>query len=104
GFEDTRGTLFFDIARIIKEKQPIGFLLENVEGLVSHDNGKTLTVIINTLEELGYKVTYKVLNGKDFGLAQFRNRVYITGTRRRVVNLERLPVEHKTLDSIIEKS
>jgi len=104
GFKDTRGTLFFDIARIIKEKQPTGFLLENVEGLVSHDNGKTLTVIINTLKELGYQVSYKILNGMDFGLAQFRNRIYITGTRNRGVNLERLPVKHQKLHSIIEKN
>jgi len=104
GFEDTRGTLFFDIARIIKEKNPKGFLLENVEGLVSHDNGKTLTVIINTLEELGYHVSYKILNGKDFGLAQFRNRIYITGSIKQTVDLENLPVKHKKLYSVIENN
>lgn len=104
GFEDTRGTLFFDIARIIKEKQPTGFILENVEGLVSHDKGKTFTVIINTLEDLGYHVSYRVLDGKDFGLAQSRNRIYIVGSKDRLVNLENFPVKHQNLDSIIEKS
>ena len=63
GFDDTRGTLFFDVARIIKEKQPQAFLLENVKGLINHRGGKTLEVIVNTLEkDLGYTVFYKVLN------------------------------------------
>lgn len=79
GFEDTRGTLFFDIARIIKHHKPIGFLLENVDGLVTHDKGNTLTTIVSTLEELGYKVNWKVLNSKNFGVPQERKRVYIVG-------------------------
>lgn len=81
GFEDTRGTLFFDVARIIKEKRPKGFLLENVEGLVHHDGGKTFKVIYNTLIDLGYSVSFRVLAGSDFGLAQNRKRIYIVGTR-----------------------
>ena len=81
GFQDTRGTLFFDIAKILLEKKPLGFVLENVEGLVSHDKGKTFKVITNTLNELGYSIQYKVLNGKDFGLAQSRKRIYIIGYR-----------------------
>lgn len=80
GFNDTRGTLFFDVARIIKEKRPKAFLLENVKGLTNHRGGKTLEVIINTLQEdLGYTVFYKVLNAKDYGLAQMRERIYIVG-------------------------
>ncbi|WP_270314261.1 DNA (cytosine-5-)-methyltransferase [Streptococcus infantarius] len=79
GFQDTRGTLFFDIAKILMEKKPLGFVLENVEGLVNHDKGKTFKVITTTLGELGYNIQYKVLNGKDFGLAQSRNRIYIIG-------------------------
>lgn len=80
GFDDTRGTLFFDVARIIKEKRPKAFLLENVKGLTNHRSGKTLEVIINTLkEDLGYTVFYKVLNAKDYGLAQMRERIYIVG-------------------------
>lgn len=83
GFNDTRGTLFFDVARIIKEKQPKAFLLENVKGLTNHKGGKTLEVIINTLkEDLGYTVFYKLLNAKDYGLAQMRERIYIVGFRK----------------------
>lgn len=80
GFNDTRGTLFFDVARIIKEKQPKAFLLENVKGLTNHRGGKTLEVIVNTLkEDLGYTIFYRVLNAKDYGLAQMRERIYIVG-------------------------
>ncbi len=83
GFNDTRGTLFFDVARIIKEKQPKAFLLENVKGLTNHRSGKTLQVILNTLkDDLGYTVFYKVLNAKDYGLAQMRERIYIVGFRK----------------------
>ena len=85
GFEDTRGTLFFDIARILKEKKPKGFILENVEGLITHDQGKTYKVIENTLVELGYKVTTRIINGKDFGLAQSRNRIYIVGHKEKYI-------------------
>ena len=77
GFEDTRGTLFFDIARIIREKKPKGFLLENVEGLVSHDKGRTLQTIISVLQELGYFVDWKVLDSSEFGVPQRRKRIYI---------------------------
>ena len=80
GFEDTRGTLFFDVARILKEKMPKGFLLENVEGLVTHDNGKTLQTILEVLHDLGYNVSHAVLDGQNFGLAQSRKRIYICGS------------------------
>lgn len=81
GFDDTRGTLFFDVARLIKKNKPKAFLLENVKGLTNHRSGKTLEVILNTLrDDLGYKSTvYKVLNAKDYGLAQNRERIYIVG-------------------------
>lgn len=82
GFADTRGTLFFDVARIIKEKKPKAFLLENVKGLVNHRSGKTLETILNTLrEDLGYTTYFQVLNAKDYGLAQNRERIYIVGFR-----------------------
>lgn len=83
GFEDTRGTLFFDIARILKAKLPDAFLLENVKGLAGHKRGKTLEIIMSVLHtDLGYKsASYKVLNSKNFGLAQNRERVYIVGFR-----------------------
>lgn len=84
GFNDTRGTLFFDIAKIIKHHNPKVVFLENVKNLGSHDKGKTLTVIINTLKELGYQVQYQVLNAKDFGVPQNRARIYIIGFKNEV--------------------
>lgn len=79
GFKDARGTLFFDIARILKAKQPALFLLENVPGLLSHDEGRTFTTILHTLSKLGYGVEWQVLNSKGFGVPQSRKRVYIVG-------------------------
>jgi len=79
GFQDTRGTLFFDIARILEYHRPKAFLLENVKRLRSHDGGKTLTVILKVLEELGYDTRFEVLNAKDFGVPQNRERIYIVG-------------------------
>lgn len=79
GFDDTRGTLFFDIARILKEKQPRNLVLENVKGLLSHDGGRTFTTIIGVLADLGYFVEWQVLNSKDFGVPQNRERVIIVG-------------------------
>lgn len=81
GFEDTRGTLFFDIARVLQTKRPKVFVLENVKQLVSHNEGVTLARIIETLENLGYQVHYKILNALDFGLPQKRERVFIVGFR-----------------------
>lgn len=81
GFEDTRGTLFFDIARIIKEKRPRAFVLENVKLLVGHNGGKTLAKILATLREMGYHVEYRVLNSLNFGLPQKRERIWIIGLR-----------------------
>lgn len=84
GFEDTRGTLFFDVAEIIKDKQPKAFFLENVKGLRSHDKGKTLTTILNTLrEDLNYYVPEpEIVNAKDFGVPQNRERIFIVGFRK----------------------
>ncbi|MGD9595547.1 MAG: DNA cytosine methyltransferase [Wolinella sp.] len=80
GFEDTRGTLFFDVARILRAKKPKAFLLENVKGLTNHRGGNTFATIINVLQnELGYKVFFKVLNSKDYGVPQNRERIYIVG-------------------------
>lgn len=87
GFEDTRGTLFFEIARILKDKQPSMFILENVEGLTTHNQGKTFQTIIDVLtNELGYNVVYKVLDSLDFGLCQSRKRIYIVGSKRKIDN------------------
>lgn len=83
GFEDTRGTLFFEIARILREKRPKAFFLENVKGLLSHDRGRTINVILNTLrEDLGYYVPDpQIINASDFGVPQKRERIYIVGFR-----------------------
>ncbi len=85
GFEDTRGTLFFDVARIIKHHKPKAFLLENVKGLLSHNKKQTFKVIYQTLIDLGYNIHYKVLNARDFGLPQNRERIYIVGFLEDVV-------------------
>ena len=79
GFEDARGTLFFEIARIAAIKRPTFLFLENVPGLLSHDNGRTFAVILSALSELGYHVAWQVCNSKDFGVPQARKRVYIIG-------------------------
>ena len=82
GFEDTRGTLFFDIARILEAKRPTAFLLENVKLLVGHNKGETLRRIRQTIDELGYYHEYRVLNALDFGLPHKRERVFIVGFKK----------------------
>lgn len=79
GFADTRGTLFFDIERIILAKKPKAFLLENVKQLKGHDKGRTLQVILDHLKAAGYKIFYDVLRARDFGIPQNRERIYIVG-------------------------
>ena len=81
GLEDTRGTLFSDFAKILKEVKPKMFLAENVKGLATHDKGKTLQVMLDVFKEVGYSVTYKVLNSLDYGVAQKRHRILIIGIR-----------------------
>jgi DNA (cytosine-5)-methyltransferase 1 len=108
GFVDTRGTLFFDIQRILKEKQPGGFILENVEGLVLHDRlnksdkiGQTLDVILKTLKK-DYKVNYRVLDSREFGVPQSRRRIFIVGTRKKMINLENFEKQIITVGTILE--
>ena len=79
GFNDTRGTLFFEVARILKDKRPRYFVLENVKGLLNHEGGKTFVTIIKTLSDLGYNVEWALLNSKYFGVPQNRERVFIVG-------------------------
>jgi DNA (cytosine-5)-methyltransferase 1 len=79
GLEDTRGTLFYDFARIVKESKPKVFIFENVKGLISHDKGNTFEIIKSTFDELGYKYYYQVLNSKNFGIPQHRERIFIIG-------------------------
>lgn len=83
GFEETRGTLFFDVAEILRRKQPKAFFLENVKGLAIHDKGKTLKTILNTLDEIGYTVVPpQIVNAMYFGVPQHRERIYIVGFRK----------------------
>lgn len=110
GFLDTRGTLFFEVERILKEKKPYGFILENVEGLITHDKenkndevGRTLKTIIASLEKLGYKVNWKLLDSMNFGVAQSRKRVFITGTRDTKVNLDDFNQSRRFFGDIVEK-
>ena len=84
GFKDTRGTLFFNIHEILKEKRPQAFLLENVKRLKNHDQGKTFKTIKNCLEDLGYTIYYQILNSLDFGIPQKRERIYIVGFKNRI--------------------
>lgn len=77
GFEDSRGTLFFDVARIVKAKKPKIVFMENVKNFATHDDGKTLAVVKATMEELGYAFNFKVLNAVDYGIPQKRERIYI---------------------------
>lgn len=107
GFADTRGTLFFEIERILREKieskSPAkGFLLENVEGLVTHDNGNTLNTIVTHLENLGYQVSYNLLDSKEFGLPQSRKRVYIVGTLNEKINLKGFKHREAVLGDILQ--
>jgi DNA (cytosine-5)-methyltransferase 1 len=103
GLNDTRGTLFFDIARILKEKQPNAFILENVKQLVGHDQGKTLKVIVQSFKDLGYHVQYSVLNALDYGLPQKRERVVIVGHREQIMFTFPNPTKpYKSLTKILE--
>lgn len=108
GFLDkTQGTLFFDVARIISSKRPKAFLLENVKNLLSHDKGNTFKVIKQTLEELNYQVSYKVIDGKQF-VPQHRERIYIVGLDKEVygpnkaVDFPNLQICNKKLKDILE--
>lgn len=110
GFLDTRGTLFFEIEKILECHSPSGFILENVEGLVNHDKlhandkiGQTLSTILDKLETLGYKVTWKVLNASNFGLAQARKRIFIVGTKKYQISLDNFPLIQHPLINFLEK-
>ena len=110
GFVDTRGTLFFEIERILRDKYPQAFLLENVEGLVNHDKqdqrdsiGQTLSTILDHLRALGYKVAWGVLNAVDFGIPQERKRIYIVGALKQMPKLPTQPFLSSQLGDILER-
>lgn len=84
----TQGTLFYDIARILEAKRPKAFLLENVQGLLTHNQGDTMSTILEVLSELNYDVQYKLLNAADFGVPQMRKRVYIVGIDRNLKGID----------------
>ena len=109
GFLDTRGTLFFEIERILEVKRPYSFILENVEGLVKHDLdnkndeiGKTLKVILEKLKSLNYKVTYRVLDSQKFGLAQSRKRIFIVGTQKNEIDLVDFSMKKAVFSEVME--
>lgn len=113
GFEHkTQGTLFYDVARIIKSKRPKAFLLENVQGLLTHDSGRTLSTILEVLSELDYDVQYKLINAADFGVPQMRKRVYIVGIDRHLKSIdpstfvfpEGNPRKHKDIGKFLESN
>lgn len=102
GFEDTRGTLFFDLARILRAKQPRLFVFENVKGLLSHDNGNTFKTIIATINELGYDCQWQVLNSKNHGVPQNRERVYIVGHLRGTTRPQVFPIDGANSQDIVQ--
>ncbi|HHD81808.1 MAG TPA: DNA (cytosine-5-)-methyltransferase [Campylobacterales bacterium] len=101
GLDDTRGTLFYEFARVVKESQPKVFIYENVKGLLNHDKGNTFEVIKATFDELGYKYSYKVLNAKDYGIPQHRERIFVVGVKDKSINFKfprAIPLDHKMQD------
>ncbi len=105
GFDDMRGTLFYEVARILKDKRPPLLILENVKQLATHDKKRTLTGILETLQSLGYKVYWNILNALNYGLPQKRERTIIVGFLDQTVNFSWPPkVEcYKRLDEILEQ-
>ncbi len=101
GLEDARGTLFYDYARVISETQPNVFIYENVKGLINHDGGKTWQVVKDVFQDLGYRIFYKVLNSKDFGIPQHRERIFVVGFKNPKVEFifpRKIKLEHTMQD------
>lgn len=103
GFLDTRGTIFFEIERILQDKKPAGFILENVEGLVKHDRGRTLSTILLKLKQLDYYITWKLINSKNFAIPQDRQRIYIIGNKIDKISLEFPQSKKSSLIEILEQ-
>jgi len=101
GFEDTRGTLFFEICRIIKDTSPEVVFLENVKHLLHHDSGRTIELILSSLEDLGYMTSYKILNAIHFGVPQNRERIIIIASKSRVFDFSKIKKE-KNLAKLID--
>src|SRR5690625_4895008 len=103
GFDDTRGTLFFDVARVAKEKQPKVVWIENVKGLVNHDKGNTLDTMIQTLNDIGYVIDFEVLNSKYFGVPQNRERIFIVAIREDLIEAEPFSEEATTGQTVVPR-
>ena len=103
GFNEARGTLFFDIARILNHSRPTGFILENVDFLEKHDDGKTYNVIVKVLQNLGYSVTTKVLDSLNFGIPQQRKRIFIVGHLNNKISLDNYVEVKSTFSDIMEQ-
>lgn len=104
GLEDTRGTLFYEFARVVQESQPKIFIFENVKGLLNHDKGETFETIKSTFNELGYKYSYQVLNAKNYGMPQHRERVFVVGFKDNSVDFsfpDPIPLE-ATMQDFLE--
>ena len=104
GFDDTRGTLFFDLARILRAKQPRLFVFENVKGLLNHDSGRTFATIVQTIDELGYDCQWQVLNSKNHGVPQNRERVIIVGHLRGTPRPKVFPIYEPDTDGAENES
>jgi DNA (cytosine-5)-methyltransferase 1 len=101
GLNDTRGTLFYEFARVVKESKPKVFIYENVKGLTNHDGGRTFEIIKATFDELGYKYYYKILNSKDYGIPQHRERIFVVGFIEQDIDFtfpEKIPLKYKMQD------
>ena len=96
GLEDTRGTLFYDFARIVDECKPRVFIFENVKGLINHDKGNTWRVMQDVFEDLGYDIHHQVLNSRDYGIPQNRERIFVVGFRKKTQFIFPEPIELKT--------
>jgi len=104
GFLDERGDLFFNVLAVLKAKKPLGFLLENVEGLVNHDKGNTLKVMLSELENAGYQVTWKLIDSSKHGVPQRRVRIYMVGHLHHLPNLEKLTENRITTGRFIDET
>lgn len=104
GFLDERGDLFFNVLAVLKTKNPLGFLLENVEGLVNHDKGNTLKVMLSELENAGYQVTWKLIDSSKHGVPQRRVRIYMVGHLHHLPNLEKLTENRITTGRFIDET
>jgi DNA (cytosine-5)-methyltransferase 1 len=101
GLDDTRGTLFYEFARVVDECKPRVFIFENVRGLLSHDSGRTWLVIQNVFQDLGYKIYFQTLNSKDYGIPQHRERIFVIGFKAKSTKFdfpEPIPLEHTMQD------